>query len=292
MPVRISTVILGALIACGPPPRHHVGDDGDDGPGAGSRDAGTADAFVYPDAGTNCADGTELIYTIDEGTEELSTFDPTSGTFHDLGWLSCPAGGARPNSMSIDRQAHAWVAYNTGQLFKVDLPGLSCAFTTWTPPPGVTRFGMGFSADTPGGTTETLYIAGGATPMLATIDLTTMTTTPVGPLAGLAEMTGTGNAELWGFMPASTNTQVVKFDKATGEIVTSYPLPELNDSFPTYAFAHWGGDFWIFLQRQYDSFTNVYRVDGTTGAIEGAMEATNRTIIGAGVSTCAPVVIE
>src|SRR5688572_9058399 len=106
--MRISILALGVLIACGPPPRGNDDDSGDDG---GGDDGSGADAAAGPDGGGNCADGTELVYTIDQFSARLSTFDPASRTFQDLGSLNCPGGAATPFSMSVDRQANAWVLY-------------------------------------------------------------------------------------------------------------------------------------------------------------------------------------
>jgi hypothetical protein len=289
--MRVLILALGVLIACGPPPRDNPGDDG------GGDDDGGADAAAGTDGGGNCADGTELIYTIDQFSARLSTFDPASRTFQDLGSLACPAGGATPFSMSVDRQANAWVLYNSGQLFKVQLPGLSCTATGWVSQAGLTVFGMGFSSDAPGGAAETLYVGGGVNQTqtsftFASIDLANMTATPIGTQTHLPEMTGTGNAELWGFMPDATNARVVKFDKATGAIATTYMQPTLAGTNTGYAFAHWGGDFWVFLIKNAEPSTTVYQVDGATGVIEGTTPTTGRTIVGAGVSTCAPIVIE
>ena len=58
-----------------------------------------------------------------------------------------------------------------------------------------------------------------------------------------------------------------------------------------WAFAFWGGDFWIFLTKGSETATTVYQIDGMTGTIKGTTAAPGRTIVGAGVSTCAPVVI-
>jgi hypothetical protein len=291
---RISIAALGVLIACGPGARggDDIGDDGGD-------DDGGPDAFAGGDGGGgNCADGTELIYTIDQFGARLSTFDPASRTFQDLGVLSCPAtAGSTPFSMSVDRNANAWVLYSSGQMFRVQLPGLTCTATAWASQAGLNVFGMGFSSDAPGSTTETLYVGGGASQTqtsftFASIDLATMTATPIGTQPQLPEMTGTGDAELWGFMPDATNARVVQFDKATGAIVTNYPLPSLAGTNTGYAFAHWGGDFWVFLIKNAEPSTTVYQIDGATGVIEGTTPTTGRTIVGAGVSTCAPIVIE
>jgi hypothetical protein len=68
-------------------------------------------------------------------------------------------------------------------------------------------------------------------------------------------------------------------------------VPQLAGNQSGYAFAHWGGDYWVFLQRPTETNSTVYQVDGTTGAIESMTPAPGRTIVGAGVSTCAPTVV-
>jgi hypothetical protein len=295
--MRITLLALGLVMACGPGPRGSD-DTGDDGGDDGGDDTEADAPGPQPDGvDGNCPQGAELVYTLDQFNARISTFDPPTGTFQDLGSLACPAGGATPFSMSVDRQANAWVLYNSGQLFQVQLPGLSCTPTGWTSQAGLTVFGMGFSTDTPGGTTETLFVGGGLTQTqtsftFASIDLATMTATPIGTQTQLPEMTGTGNAELWGFMPDATTARVVKFDKPTGAIVTTYPQPTLAGTNTGYAFAHWGGDFWVFLIKNAELSTTVYQVDGATGQIVGMTPTTGRTIVGAGVSTCAPIVIE
>ena len=59
-----------------------------------------------------------------------------------------------------------------------------------------------------------------------------------------------------------------------------------------WAFAFYGGDYWLFLMKGSETSTTVYQVNGMTGAISGMTHTTGRVIVGAGVSTCAPVVIE
>jgi hypothetical protein len=282
--MRETTLALCALLAaCGPAPRHDGSGDDDD----------TLDAYV---GNNGCAMGTESIYTIDQFNYRLSRFDPATKAFMDLGPLSCPSsGGGTPFSMSVDRQANAWVLYNTGELFRVALAGLQCTKTTWSSP-SLKVFGMGFSTDEPGGQAETLFVGGGqnqtqSSYTLAKLNLASMAATPIGMQPQLPEMTGTGNAELWGFMPAATMSKIVKFDKMTGAAITTYDEPSLSGTMTGYAFAHWGGDFWVFLIKNNEPSTTVYQVDGMTGAIKGTTPTMGRTIVGAGVSTCAPVVI-
>lgn len=276
------------LTACGPAPRHgdDVAGDDDDGSDAGD------------DPNGDCADGTELVYTIDQFNYKVARFDPSVKTFTDLGSLSCPSsGGGTPFSMSIDRSGVAWVLYTTGELFKAPLSNLAmCTKTTWASQAGLKVFGMGFSTDVAGSSAETLWIGGGMTQMqasytLAKLNTSSMTAVPVGMQTQLPEMTGTGNAELWGFMPSTTDARVVKFDKGTGAALLTYNVPSLAGTMTAYAFAHWGGDFWVFLRKGSETQTTVYQVNGMTGAITGMTAAPGRTIVGAGVSTCAPVVI-
>ena len=275
------------FIGCGPNAREDSGGD-DDGTGDGGNDGTNANG---------CADGTELVYTIDQLDQRLSRFDPTTKTFEDLGQLSCPTqNDATPFSMSVARDGTAWVLYNSGELFTVPIGTLACTKTAWVRPTNLKVFGMGFSTDVPAGMSETLFIGGArdqsqASYTLARFDTATLTATPIGSQPKLPEMTGTGNAELWGFFPDANTPRVVQFNKATGEVTRTYDEPTLAGTNTGYAFAHWGGDFWVFLIKNGEPSTTVYHVDGTTGAIEETIPTTGRTIVGAGVSTCAPVVI-
>jgi hypothetical protein len=282
------TIACGLLVvcACGVEPRDPAGG----GPGGDHPDA--------PAGSNECAMGTELIYTIDQFNARLSQFDPATKVFHDLGSLACPAsGGATPFSMSVDRGGTAWVLYTSGDLFQVPITGpTSCTKSAWSSPNGLKVFGMGFSTDQAGGSTETLYIGGGQTQVqsnytIAAVNTATMTATVLGNQPILPEMTGTGSAELWGFMPGATSAKVVRFDKATATVAKSYDEPTLSGDGAGYAFAHWGGDFWVFLQKPGETSTTVYQVNGMTGTIKTMTPAPGRTIVGAGVSTCAPTVL-
>jgi hypothetical protein len=286
--MRKGLSIVGILfvVACAAPKRDNGASDDDDTPGI---DGGSG--------GDNCADGTELVYTIDQFNNKLSTFDPSTKTFHDLGSLACPvSGGATPFSMSVDRAGNAWVLYNNGELFKVGIAGLGCVKLPWTPPASLEVFGMGFSTDAAGGETESLFIGGGLTQtqssyVLARVDPNTMMTTMIGSQSQLPEMTGNGNAELWGYMPEATTARVVQFDKTTGAAIRTFTEPTLGGTNTAYAFAHWGGDYWVFLQRNAETNTTVYQVHGADGTIVSMTPGLGHTVVGAGVSTCAPVVL-
>jgi hypothetical protein len=155
---------------------------------------------------------------------------------------------------------------------------------------------MGFSTNEAMGAEETLFVGGGQTQTqasytLAKLDTMTMTASPIGTQTQLPEMTGNAKAELWGFMPDATNARVVQFDKTNGSALKTYNLPTLAGTMTGYAFAHWGGDYWVFLIKNSEPATSVYQVDGATGMIKSTTPTQGRTIVGAGVSTCAPTVI-
>ena len=276
------------IAACGPDKRR----DGITGGGM------MPDANYGADGNNGCPQGTDLVYVIDQFANKISSFDPSSKTFADLGQLFCPTmSGATPFSMGVDRNGIAWVLYNSGELFHVELLNqLKCTKTTWAGSGGLMTFGMGFSTDMPGGTTDSLFIGGGTIAIppvneLAKVDLNTMTATKVGNVPILPEMTGNSKAELWGFMPDTTTPKVVQFNKADATFMKEFDLPQIAGGMAGYAFAHWGGDYWIFLQKNAEIQSSVYQVDGTTGMIVSTTVATGRTIVGAGVSTCAPIVI-
>ena len=278
-------VVVG-VVACGPPARNTIDGSGGGGDGANGDGANA----------NGCSDAAKAVYVIDQITNHLSRFDPPTKSFTDLGALHCTtAFGAQPFSMAVDRTATAWVLYDSGELFRVDTASLACTKTAWASQQGLKVFGMGFSTDQPGGTTDSLFVGGGAsrtqTPVtLAKIDTTSMNATVIASEPQLPEMTGTGSAQLWGYMPAAS--KIVQLDKATGAVAAMFDEPSLAGADAGYAFAFWGGDFWVFLINPGDPESKVYQVDGMTGTIKGTSSSNGRTIVGAGVSTCAPVVIQ
>jgi hypothetical protein len=283
---------MALLVACGPTSRNN-GDDGSGGDGGNGDGNGSN--------GDGCSDASKLVYVLDD-MNNLSKFDPMTKTFSVIGPMKCQPSSIlfTPFSMAIDRQANAWVLYSdgsAGEVFKVNTSDLTCTPTGWNTQLGLVEFGMGFSTDVPGGTTDKLFVAGGSGPSvpsstLATLDTTSMTATRKGTVSGWPELTGTGSAELWGFFPSAGGTRIEKLDKAVGTGLTTYQLPTLAGMPVAWAFAFWGGDFWVFLMKGSESKTTVYQVNGTTGQIKGMTSANpGQAIVGAGVSTCAPIVI-
>lgn len=277
------TFLLVAAAACGGPK---------DRPNGGGDAAGTDATGTNSDG---CSDEAKSVYVVDQNNT-LSRFDPPNKAFVDIGKLACPASfGATPFSMGIDRTAVAWVLYSSGELFRVDTSSLACTKSTWTASGGLLQFGMGFSTDAAGGNVDTLFIAGGTGPTQPTSQLAKLSTanfqaSPVGTVQGWPELTGTGSAELWGFFPDATSPRIAKLDKTNGMAQKSYPLTIAG--MPTaWAFAFWGGDFWVFLMKGTETSTTIYQYDSATGAMKSSKAAPGRTIVGAGVSTCAPVIL-
>ncbi len=257
---------------------------------------------------TACLVGSQWIYTLDQ-VGLLSTFDPRTLSFTDLGFLNCPVTDplATPFSMAVDQSAIAWVEYvdtsltgplsGNQALFRVDPATLQCTATSFQPDPNLDDFGMGFVFD-PATGIDTLYVSGmtnaafnSTNPLdkpstLATISFPSLALTPVGPIAlGAPELTGTGDGQLWGFAPARESTRqadtVAQLDPATGNALVTYTYGSLGTG--GYAVKFWGGSLWIFVG------STVWQVDRTNGSLSEAIANTGRVIVGAGVSTCAPL---
>lgn len=284
---------------------------GDDGTGGtagsgafgGLLDGGTDDSGGGVNA--NCAEETKFVYVIDSDNR-MYKFDPTvqsPSAFSFIGPMGCQ-GGDGPNSMSVGRDGYAYVLYGAQDVFtgdyncvavnKVDITNAQCAgaSTFKCGSAGFQKFGMGFATDTASTASEALYLSNSLTPGLGRVDFGTGDVTLVGGLPGAAEFTGNANGELWGFFPDQQPPAVFQVDKATGDTLTHFSLsglPPLGFGGYAYAFAYWGGSFYIFYQvDDYDDSTNVWKLD-MDGSLTKYIPNTNLRIVGAGVSTCAPV---
>ena len=241
-----------------------------------------------------CVEASQWIYTVDQSTM-FSRFDPTTSTFTDIGNLKCPSVlGATPFSMAVDQDAVAWVAYRDGSLFKVDTSTGHCQSTTFqVGQHGIKTFGMGFVFD-PSTGVDTLYIAGtdstgySTQSELATVSFPSLLVTPVGTTDGMPELTGTGDGSLWGFFPEGTSATglatLSRLDPASGATLESYTYKDLTGN-DNWAMKFWGGSFWIFLNN------SIYKVkrDAPETIAPVILNNSGRRIVGAGVSTCAPL---
>ncbi|MFH1131336.1 MAG: hypothetical protein V1754_08375 [Pseudomonadota bacterium] len=257
-----------------------------------------------------CLARSRLIYVVDDEWRLLS-FSPAGETyeFQLIGTLDCPAGPSwpawpqesAPFSMSVDRHAIAWVLYNSGEIFWVDTATAKCQPSVFQKgQKGFELFGMGFVSDGPGSNQEKLFISGGEVNLLQVgdlgyIDPATTAVTKIGPLPQAEqspELTGTGNGSLFAYFPGATSPFVAELDKSTGQIKQKWFLPATGDTVTAWAFAHWGGDFFIFVSSQPlfgSEERKVLRLNPTSGQTQTIMTDVPYRIVGAGVSTCAPV---
>lgn len=256
------------------------------------------DANVPEDATVSafCADAdTTLIYLV-SAQNQLLSFYPPDQTFRSVGALNCPAGGATPFSMAVSRTGTAFILYTNGQLFRVSTRTAACSPTTFVPNQlNFGTFGMGFASDD-NSDTETLYVvdpAEGATEArLGAIDTTTFALRligPMGPQVPRAELTGTGDGRLFGYWPTGQGQAgggLGQINKGTGALLAQNALSvgRRDDAF---AFAFWGGDFWIFTASSSGQPSDVTRYNLATQTATLETQAAS-TIVGAGVSTCAP----
>ncbi len=278
------------------------GPGGPGGPGSGGFagglfDGGAGTSGMGGGTGNNCANGTEWIYLVDSNDNFLQ-FRPDTVELSPLGLINCPSGTASPFSMSVARTGVAWVLHSDGNIFHVNINNVACAATNYAPnQSGLLNFGMGFVANSQGSSDETLYVAGGdgssigsTNATLASIDTTTMALGTLGQVSGWPELTGTGLGDLWGFSPNTTPPVIQKLDKVSGAALETHQLSTLNATgFEAWAFAAWGGAFYIFLKTQTDQSTNIWRYDPVTMNLDLAKGNIGYRIVGAGVSTCAPV---
>jgi hypothetical protein len=256
-----------------------------------------------PNSPETCGDVGKSIYVV--STEDmLLKFDPPTLKFSTIGKLKCATDGSHPFSMAVDRQGTAWVLYDTGKLYHVSTTDGSCKNSGYQPgQKGWTLFGMGFVSDTVGSSAETLFVIDGtgvnggtnAGKGLGKIDTSTLKIAPVaqfnGGLAGrTAEVTGLGNGKLFGFfvdVSDTSATSVAEIDRNSAKVLsnTSQALPTIN----AWAFAHWGGSFYLFNGTG-SKASRVHKYNPIAKTTTEVVANAGYRIVGAGVSTCAPLI--
>jgi hypothetical protein len=251
-----------------------------------------------PPVKADCSDPSITWVYVVTDSGELYGYDPATNVYHPRGTIACPsAPNATPFSMAVSRTGTAFVVFNDGNLFRVSTKNAACSATPYVSgKAGFTTFGMGFST-VDQGPAENLYVAqtpemlGGAGPSeLGIIDTTTFDLTKVGNfMPGLdgSELTGTGDGRLYGFAIDSTNaiaSRIVRIDKANAKIVEQTELPDVEIA-GGWAFAFWGGDFWLFTAP--NDVPTLQHYSPATG-LTTTVGSPPGKVVGAGVSTCAP----
>jgi len=251
-------------------------------PDSGSGDEGGAfnnTSGPIPDD-VECAETTKQIYVL-ATDKALYRFYPDKVQFVRVGQVACPT-SAGTFSMAIDRHGTAWVEYTDGRVFAVDTADATCKTTPFMPgQTGFETFGMGYSLNGDSADGETLYVAGAG---LAALDTKTFELSYKGSLTyGRTELTGQ-DKKLFAFSVESG--VIAGLDKDTGATQVVYRTSAVNEQ-AAFAFAQWGGDFWVFTGNDHSIVTQYSPADDTSTVV---MQDTGMLIVGAGSSTCAPSV--
>jgi len=254
---------------------------------------------------TDCPDAdSTLVYTI-TNTFELQSFNPDNGQFRLIGRIACPAGTepgtgqpGTPFSMAVDRRGVAYILFTDERLYRVSTLTGACIGTSYVPRQQNFRlFGMGFATNSVG-PTETLFIAGddnqnnGGQSGLARITPGTFSLANVGdfaPAIDQAELTGTGDGRLYAFYkkgnpPDSPPSFIGEINTDTAQVIGERRFNDIDQG-TGWAFAFWGGDFYMFHAP--GNTTRVTRWRPSNDSVQ-QVATTPLKIVGAGVSTCAP----
>lgn len=244
-----------------------------------------------------CSDESKFVYAVDatQGSYSLLKYNPTNSQFSKIGALNCPTTDpdASPFSMSVDRDARAWVLYSDGSIYLVDTTTANCSKSSFrSNQQGLGVFGMGFVLDSEN--TDILYIAGGqgintgSNAKLASVGSNSLAVNPIADLSGWPELTGNALGELWAFFPGGGQPRVSKISRANGAEGTSYPINSIDGQPNAWAFAAWGGDFYLFYKSQEDASSRVFKLETDDSSVTEVVTGSGYYIVGAGVSTCAP----
>ena len=301
--VSLVWIALGvsAFGACGSrtgllaPEEEDAGDAKPDVHDAHSEDVHEEDAaeedVVFPDVPiiSDCPDaGATLVYVLG-AQNELYSFYPPTLAFKSIGTISCQSSSS-PNSMAVTRSGIAFTNFLDGELFEISTANAACKPTPYKANQlGWTTYGMGYAGIADGG--ESLFVAGNSandvSKGLGTIDTTAFTLSEIAgfqPQQSNCELSGTGAGQLFGFCPTNTGSVVIEIDKATAKVISSHALVAGSNA-SSFAFAFWGGSFWIFSGTGSSLVTNY---DPNTQK-ETNVSSAPLEIVGAGVSTCAPL---
>jgi hypothetical protein len=244
--------------------------------------------------------GITYIYVI-TSENTLLHYTPPS-TFVSIGTLDCPM--SSPFSMAVDHKGTAYSIFQDHHLYKISGATAHCVETSYAPDQlGFGRFGMAFSANAGGGgggggdPGETLFVAESSyqhpSMGLATIDINTFTlnfVAPLSPVLGDAvELTGTRDGRLFAFglQTPGPGSHVAEIDKTTGALLSDTVL-DVGLSNSSFAFAFYGGDFYLFTNQGGQSLpTTVTEYDPSAGTTQ-VVASLDQDVVGVGVSTCAP----
>jgi hypothetical protein len=279
-------------------------------------DTDTADTTDTGDESTTgvvpekCPCPDDLEVALDDGifvlskTAELWKYFPGKNKFVMLGAIDCDVAPST-FSMGVDRQGYAWVQFSDLQIRKVDVTDVSdCSDPGFVPGQGgVENFGMAFVSNSADDKCDRIYgnhyngVADGqhGRSEFFSVDPMTLDLVQLGKSNyGLAEVTGTGDGRAFLFAGPDPS-KLVEVDKANGATLDVIPLPGVKTG-GGFAFAFFAGDFYFFTDA-----SPTARARSPTSTTTTATRTACRTsrsscrtsplrIVGAGVSTCAPLI--
>lgn len=290
------------------------GSSGNPGP---STTPGSGDPIFAPSGpsnsgGTDCSEAAKLVYVL-SSENALYSFAPANKKFTRIATLQCDvAKGMVVNSMAIDRNAKAWVNFldplgvrpgNPGILAAVDTKTSRCTGETIPLKGDWAKVGMGYSTAGQDSKTESLFVASSNPKAgLARVDVAGKAIVPVGafdiPTEGInlgvvPELTGTGDGRLYGVFFQS-QVRLAELNAKSGKVLKSMTIPGIENEYTAFAMSFWGGRFYVYSEPKQNGFdggsSKVTEVDLTTGKVNSDyMTDVGFAIVGAGVSTCAPV---
>lgn len=243
--------------------------------------------------------GVELAYLFTDD-RRLLRFDPrklpADAAFTVVGKLDCPADRS-PNAMAIDRQGIAWLNFHGGKLFTASIHTARCTSVNRLPAGAPSTFGMGFTTEGAGsaaGGPEALYVSSMDTPsVLGRIDTSVEPArfTAIGPIRDgrNPEVTGTADGKLFGYVPEPGLGFVQEIDRATGALVgRPWSLGGTGaEEVGAWTMVHWGGVFYVFAEvGDKATLHAIHRKDGHHELVRPDLPF---VAVGAGVSTCAPM---
>jgi hypothetical protein len=277
-----------------------------------------ADASRPDGAPSGCTSAaTDVVYVLSLD-DHLYSFVPAARTFSDIGALGCNIKGDSgtpwsPNSMAVDREAVAWVNYveqvglsdSAGSIYRLSTKDGSCLGPAASMPDDWYRLGMSFATDT-ATNTDTLYVTNndgadvGMGQLLATLDPTTQRLTTIGAFGGMqaqaaVELAGRSDGELYGlftyvFRSEPPPSEISRLDRSTAAPKVPFALPAVIGAPRQFAFAFWGGRFYVFTQTDDQHTSSVAEYDPATGNVDTAyVPDAGFTIVGAGSSVCVPL---
>ncbi|CAN5787917.1 hypothetical protein BH11MYX4_BH11MYX4_64480 [soil metagenome] len=249
----------------------------------------------------DCPDAEATLIYVVTSTNELYSFYPPDGTFTFISNIACPTNqSATPFSMAVDRRGVAYVLFTDNLLYRVSTATGACVGTPFQAnQQGFDSFGMGYATNA-AGPTETLFAAGtgdnqgggGPSQGLGRIDTPSFVLSKVGrfvPDIKRAELTGTGDGRLYAFYTKGAfngpPSYIGEINTDTARVVAETPFPTVDQG-AGWAFAFWGGDFYMFTSPQ-DFGSDVTRWRPSDNSLSNVASLPKK-VVGAGVSTCAP----